>query len=110
MRLIALTLALVSALILSSCETRNTPPVSFTDTQSSSVNTRSELSFLSLIPKRFTQNDEFVSCLKQSTDMCMQEASYMMEDSLQLDCDEFISEQNRQSCLFTQVTTEAHVK
>jgi len=107
MRVIALTLTLVSALILSSCGTQNTPTVSSSDTQSSLVNSRSELSFMSQIPTRFTQNDEFVSCMKQNTDMCMQEVSYMMDESGQISCDEFISEQSRDACKYTQVTSEA---
>ncbi|MCH8519029.1 hypothetical protein LAT59_04690 [Candidatus Gracilibacteria bacterium] len=105
-RVTALTLSIASVLFLVSCGTQDQG----TNTQQNTTQVSQNLGamdFVSQIPERFTTNADFLSCARQNLDMCMQEISFMDGGDTSVNCDDFLSEQSRESCRYTLVTSQA---
>ena len=106
LRVTALTFSALTLLILTSCGVQNQWNISG-QTSMQNTQTAPSFSFMSQIPWVFVDNQDFLSCTKNNIDMCMQEVSYSLEEGMTISCDMFLSEQNRQSCRFNEVTSQA---
>ena len=66
------------------------------------------MDLVSQVSDRFWDDENFLMCMENSVDMCMQETLYMTEGGLSnINCDKFLSEEGRDSCQFTQVFSQA---
>ena len=95
--------AIASLFFLTSCWTNQA------QVQNSSVDDlrANPMEFVTQVPTRFTSDENFLSCTQQSIDMCMQEISFWFDAENSVTCDEFLHQESRDSCRFTEVTIQA---
>lgn len=101
----AFALVLVLAFLLSSCWIDQSQDPIQDSNQSTSMN--NSMSFMSQIPTRFTEDEDFLSCTKANVDMCIEEAVLNQEEAWITDCNIFLSEQNRTFCNENLIINEA---
>ena len=100
---------MLALLFLVSCTVQQDTVTTTTsqDVVSDEVHQTDSLGFVDQIPTRFTDDQDFLTCAMDNIDMCMEEVVMMQEDSSAIDCDDFLSERNRSSCLENRVIAEA---
>ena len=112
-RILLSTFFVVSLFFILSCSTKNDIITSQNDIINSQWNwgeilvSSQQLHFD--IPERFIQDDIFLTCASQSIDSCMQEVTFSSRAFDSISCDEFLSEVNRKSCHYIEVTTQAQI-